>query len=109
MRRRVDRVIGFRAGLGIANILCQERDSLSCTNSPPGSNGHFTLFLLTAVQIALACLRDVSSILRTQTSPVIFWPPLRQLLQIGGPDSLLCDIRNLRTAPVPRRNDQCIR
>jgi hypothetical protein len=66
-------------------------------------------FPTATVRIAIARLRDAIPAFSTQTSPVILRSLIRQLLQVGGPDDLLCDIRNLRTTSMCFGNDWRVR
>ena len=81
---------------------------MRCVHIRRRKHWQLILFPPTTVRILLAHLRDAFSAPRTQASSIILRASLRQLLQVGGTDSLLCDIRNLRTAPVYRRNAWCI-
>ena len=49
----------------------------------------------TTSRVTLARLRNAFSTSPAQASPVILRAPVRQLLQVGGTNGLLCDIRTL--------------
>ena len=73
-------------------------------SSPSHSPTLTAIFLIAPARLSHALLTPGA-----QTPPIVFRSPVRQLLQVGGPNSLLRDFRDLRAIPMHCRIDWRIR